>query len=168
MNMKEKRIILFTVIAVIIATLLYVVFAYTEHADHDPNHNHDAGRIDIEQAITDEEHGYVTECAFTYELYHEGDHEIDIIVNDQTKIIVESMESDNPCYMTLSKGGNVIWNEQMVAGKEMGPGIEAGEYKLLLEFSDGKGKGKVIIDDGEEHAHLEDHDHEHDHDHDHL
>ena len=32
--MKEKKIILFAVIAVIIATLLYVVYAYTEH-DHE-------------------------------------------------------------------------------------------------------------------------------------
>ena len=164
MNMKEKRIILFAVIAVIIATLLYVVYAYTEHAGHDHDHGQEAGRIDIEQAITDDEHCYVTECAFTYELYHEGDHEIDIIVSDKTRIIVESIESDNPCFMTLSKDGKVIWNEQMETGMEMGPGIEAGEYKLLMEFSDGKGKGKVIIADGEEHEH----DHEHDHDHDHL
>ena len=158
--MKEKRIILFAVIAVIIATLMYVVFAYTEH-DHDHDHNHEPGRIDIEQAITDEEHGYVTECSFTYELPPEGDHEIDIIVTEKTRIIVESMESDNPCMMTLSKDGNNIWTEQMVEGKEMGPGIGEGEYKLLMEYSQGKGKGKVVIDDGEEH----DHDHEHEHDH---
>ena len=163
--MKEKRIILFAVIAVIIATLLYVVFAYTEH-DHDHDHNHEPGRIDIEQAITDEEHGYVTECSFTYELPHEGDHEIDIIVTEKTRIIVESMESDNPCMMTLSKDGNNIWTEQMVEGKEMGPGIGEGEYKLLMEYSQGKGKGKVVIDDGEEHE--EEHDHEHEHDDDHV
>jgi len=164
--MKEKRIILFAVVAVIIVSLLYVVFAYTEH-DHEHDHDHTPGRIDIEQAITDDEHEYVTECSFTYELPHGGDHEIDIIVTEKTRIIVESMESDNPCFMTLSKDGKTIWNEQMEAGKEKGPGIEAGEYKLLMEYSEGEGKGKVVIDDGEEHEHEEhDHDHE-DHEHDH-
>ena len=58
--MKEKKIILFAVIAVIIATLLYVVYAYTEH-DHEHDHNHESGKINIEQTITDEEHEYVTE-----------------------------------------------------------------------------------------------------------
>ena len=164
--MKEKRIILFAVVAVIIVSLLYVVFAYTEH-DHEHDHDHTPGRIDIEQAITDEEHEYVTECSFTYELPHGGDHEIDIIVTEKTRIIVESMESDNPCFMTLIKDGKTIWNEQMEAGKEKGPGMEAGEYKLLMEYSEGEGKGKVVIDDGEEHEHEEhDHDHE-DHEHDH-
>ena len=163
--MKEKKIILFAVVAVLIVTLLYVVYAYTEH-DHDHDHNHEPGRIDIEQTITDEEHGYVTECSFTYELPHGGDHEIDIIVTEKTKIIVESMECDNPCMMTLSKDGNNIWTEQMVEGKEMGPGIGEGEYKLLMEYSEGNGKGKVVIDDGEEHEEVHDHDHE-DHDHDH-
>jgi hypothetical protein len=77
------------------------------------------------------------------------------------------MESDNPCFMTLIKDGKTIWNEQMEAGKEKGPGMEAGEYKLLMEYSEGEGKGKVVIDDGEEHEHEEhDHDHE-DHEHDH-
>lgn len=162
--MKEKRIILFAVVAVIIVTLLYVVFAYTEH-DHDHDHEHEsAGRIDIEQAISDEEHGYVTECSFTYELFHEGEHEIDILVDEKTRIIVESIESDNPCNMTLIKGGKTISTEQMTAGKEIGPGMEAGEYKLVMEYSEGKGKGKIVIDDGEEHEH--DHEHE-DHDHDH-
>ena len=132
--MKEKKIILFAVIAVIIATLLYVVYAYTEH-DHEHDHNHESGKINIEQTITDEEHEYVTECSFTYELPHGGDHEIDIIVTEKTKIIVESMECDNPCMMTLSKDGNNIWTEQMVEGKEMGPGIGEGEYKLLMEYS---------------------------------
>lgn len=165
--MKERKIIIFAVIAVIIATLMYVVFAYTEH-DHDHEHDHASGKIDIEQTITDEEHEYVTECSFTYELPHGGDHEIDLIVTEKTRIIVESMESDNPCIMTLSKDGNNIWTEQMVAGKEMGPGIEAGEYKLLMEYSEGNGKGKVVIDDGEEHEEVHDHDHEeHDHDHTH-
>ena len=159
--MKEKKIILFAVIAVIIATLLYVVYAYTEH-----EHNHESGKINIEQTITDEEHEYVTECSFTYELPHGGDHEIDIIVTEKTKIIVESMECDNPCMMTLSKDGNNIWTEQMVEGKEMGPGIGEGEYKLLMEYSEGNGKGKVVIDDGEEHE--EEHDHEHEHDDDHV
>jgi len=164
--MKEKRIILFAVVAVIIVSLLYVVFAYTEH-DHEHDHDHTPGRIDIEQAITDDEHEYVTECSFTYELPHGGDHEIDIIVTEKTRIIVESMESDNPCFMTLIKDGKTIWNEQMEAGKEKGPGMEAGEYKLLMEYSEGEGKGKVVIDDGEEHEHEEhDHDHE-DHEHDH-
>ena len=158
--MKEKKIILFAVVAVLIVTLLYVVYAYTEH-DHDHDHNHEPGRIDIEQTITDEEHGYVTECSFTYELPHEGDHEIDIIVGEKTRIIVESMESEKPCIMTLSKDGNVIWTEQMVEGKEMGPGIETGEYKLLMEFGEGKGKGKVVIDDGEEHEHEHEHNHDH-------
>ena len=152
--MKEKKIILFAVIAVIIATLLYVVYAYTEH-DHEHDHNHESG-----------EHEYVTECSFTYELPHGGDHEIDIIVTEKTKIIVESMECDNPCMMTLSKDGNNIWTEQMVEGKEMGPGIGEGEYKLLMEYSEGNGKGKVVIDDGEEHE--EEHDHEHEHDDDHV
>ena len=162
--MKEKKIILFAVIAVIIATLLYVVYAYTEHDhDHEHEHNHESGKINIEQTITDEEHEYGTECSFTYGLPHWGDHEIDIIVTEKTKIIVESMECDNPCMMTLSKDGNNIWTEQMVEGKEMGPGIGEGEYKLLMEYSEGNGKGKVVIDDGEEHE--EDHDHE-DHDHD--
>lgn len=161
--MKEKKIIIFAIVAVIIATLLYVVFGYTEHDIHD--HNHEPGWIDIEQAVTDEEHGFVTECAFTYELPHEGDHEIDILLGDKTRIIVESMESDNPCYMTLSKNGNKIWNEQMVEGKEMGPGFEAGEYKLLMEYGEGKGKGKIVIDDGEEHEHEHEHDHEDEHDH---
>ena len=167
--MKEKKIILFAVIAVIIATLLYVVYAYTEHDhDHEHDHNHESGKINIEQTITDEEHEYVTECSFTYELPHGGDHEIDIIVTEKTKIIVESMECDNPCMMTLSKDGNNIWTEQMVAGKEMGPEIGEGEYKLLMEYSEGNGKGKVVIDDGEEHEEVHDHDHEeHDHDHDH-
>ena len=164
--MKEKRIILFAVVAVIIVSLLYVVFAYTEH-DHEHDHDHTPGRIDIEQAITDEEHEYVTECSFTYELPHGGDHEIDIIVTEKTRIIVESMESDNPCFMILSKDGKTIWNEQMEAGKEKGPGIEAGEYKLLMEYSEGEGKGKVVIDDGEEHEH-EEHDHEHEHEDDHV
>ena len=155
--MKEKKIILFAVAAVLIVTLLYVVFAYTGH-----DHDHEPGRLDIEQVITDEEHGYVTECSFDYELPHEGDHEIDIIVSDKTRIIVESIESDNPCFMTLSKDGNIILTEQMVEGKEIGPDIEAGEYKLLMEYSEGKGKGKVVIDDGEMHEHdHEDHDHVH-------
>ena len=165
--MKEKKIILFAVVAVLIVTLLYVVYAYTEH-DHDHDHNHEPGRIDIEQTITDEEHGYVTECSFTYELPHGGDHEIDIIVTEKTKIIVESMECDNPCMMTLSKDGNNIWTEQMVEGKEMGPGIGEGEYKLLMEYSEGNGKGKVVIDDGEEHEEEHDHEHEHEHDDDHV
>ena len=167
--MKEKKIIIFAVIAVIIATLMYVVFAYTEHDhEHDHEHNHASGKINIEQTITDEEHEYVTECSFTYELPHGGEHEIDLIVTDKTRIIVESMESDNPCFMTLSKDGNNIWTEQMVAGKEMGPEIGEGEYKLLMEYSEGNGKGKVVIDDGEEHEEVHDHDHEeHDHDHDH-
>ena len=159
--MKEKKIIIFAVIAVIIATLMYVVFAYTEHDhDHEHEHNHESGKINIEQTITDEEHEYVTECSFTYELPHGGEHEIDLIVTEKTKIIVESMESDNPCFMTLSKDGNNIWTEQMVEGKEMGPEIGEGEYKLLMEYSEGNGKGKVVIDDGEEHEEVHDHDHE--------
>ena len=159
--MKKRRVIHFAVAAILILTLLYVVYAYTEH-DHE--HNHTPGRIDIEQTIMDEEHEYVTECAFTHELPHEGDHEIDIIVSEKTRIIVESLESDNPCFMTLSRDGNTIWVEQMAEGKEMGPEIEPGEYKLLMEFREGKGKGKVVIDDGEEHEEIHDHDHE-DHDH---
>ena len=144
------KVIGFFIIVVAALLVIFGIFLYTGHMEH----NHEQGHIDIEQVVTDEEHEYVLDLGFSFELEHEGDHSFPVWLHADSSVAVTELESTMPCTLTLyDKEDKELWSDQIKAGMEITPGVEEGEYRFQLVMC-GNGKGRIVVDDGcgEEHA----------------
>ena len=135
-----KKILWAATFILVVVVVLVTVLMYTGHTE-----DHEQGRIEIEQILEDEEHGYVCEFSFVYEKLHGGEeHSFPVKFHAGSRLVVKELDTETPCRLTVYQDSRSIWSENLTEGMEYAPETED-VYELLLEFGAGKGTGSLAL-----------------------
>lgn len=139
-----RKVTIFLILVIVILIVVLVILSFSDQESGTAGGFHSSS-VAVERTMSDTSPGFVSEFEFSYNTVRTESESFPVKLRPDSRLISEALDADSPCSLALYRGREKTWSAQLSSGENYQPGMEAGEYELILEMPAGSGKGKVVI-----------------------